>query len=129
MPRPSHNPSLLQEAAPASAHRRAGSADPAGTGVQTPADWGKAQDTQEPAQAPAQQTPWAQMPEAHSLAVSSEQGSPFGFLPQDPRKHTLGVAHWGSSEQRWPQRLPLQRLGAQVRDETVQAPFRQVPTA
>jgi hypothetical protein len=81
-----------------------------------------------PLQAVAQQTPWAQTPEAHSLAVSSEHGSPLGFFPQDPRTQTLGVAHWLSSEQRWPQRLPLQRLGAQLRDETVQVPLRQVPT-
>jgi hypothetical protein len=51
-------------------------------------------------QALAQQTPWAQMPEAHSLAVLSAQGSPFGFFPHDPLTQTLGVAHWESSEQR-----------------------------
>jgi hypothetical protein len=129
LPRPSHRPSPRQEAAFWSGQPPAGSGVPLGTGVHTPADCGSAQETHEPVQALAQHTPWAQIPDAHSAAVASEQGSPLGFLPQDPFRQTLGVAHWLSSEQRCPQKLPLQRLGAQLRDEIVQAPLRQVPTA
>ena len=128
-PRPSQTPSRPQLGARWSWHWPVGSAAPAGTGVQTPADWGKAQDTQEPVQAPAQQTPWAQMPEAHSVGLLAVQGSPLGLRPQLPRTQTLGVAHSVSVAQRWPHWFPLQRLGVQLRVVVAQAPFRQVPMA
>ena len=102
---------------------------PAGTGVHTPADWGRAQDTHDPVQALAQQTPCAQMPDAHSVGLLALQGSPFGLRPQLPRTQTLGVAHSVSVAQRCPHWLPLQRLGVQLRVATAQAPFRQVPMA
>jgi hypothetical protein len=128
-PRPSHTPSRPQLGARWSWHWPVGSAAPAGTGVHTPADWGRAQDTHDPAQAPAQQTPCAQMPEAHSVGLLALQGSPLGLRPQLPRTQTLGVAHSVSVAQAWPQRLPLQRLGVQLRVAVAQAPFRQVPMA
>jgi len=53
-----------------------------------------AHDLQAPAQAVAQQTPWAQMVEAHSLP--SEQDAPFAFLPQELPLHTLPGVQFAS---------------------------------
>ena len=83
----SHFPSVPQLAVPWSAHVPAGSGPPAETLVQIPIVFESAHDLQAPVQAVAQQTPWAQLPEAHSLL--SEQKAPLVFLPQEFPLQTL----------------------------------------
>jgi hypothetical protein len=101
---------------------------PFGTGVQIPADFGRAHDRHEPWQSVAQQTPWAQMPEAHSFGIFSAHGSPFGFCPHDPSWQTFGGKHWSFPAQRCPHWLPLQTLGAQARATIRQPPSAHVPS-
>jgi hypothetical protein len=81
-PEPLQVPSLPQPAEPWSLHVPVGSAPPAGTATQTPADPGRAQDMQVPAQAVEQQTPCWHWPLAHSSPIP--HSCPTGFLPHDP---------------------------------------------
>jgi hypothetical protein len=77
-----------------------------GTLVQAPIDPDSAHDLQALAQAVAQQTPCAQLSDAHS--VLSEQNAPFGFLPQELPTHTLPGAQLTSTAQLPKHLLPLQ---------------------
>jgi hypothetical protein len=105
----------------------AGSAPPAGTGLQVPAVPSSPHDMHEPRQSVWQQRPWAQKPEAQS--VGRLHSAPVGRLPQLPSTHTLGLAHWSSRSQPVRQRVPLQpRNGAQLRaGGLTHAPLWQVP--
>ena len=67
----------------------AGSALPAGTGVQLPALPVSAHDMQVDAQAVAQQIPCAQIPVAHS--VPPAQAAPVDFSPHEPPVQTAGA--------------------------------------
>ena len=71
---------------PESAHWLSGSVL-AGIAVQTPRLPASAHEAQMPVQAPAQQTPCWQEPDAHSVAA--EQAAPFTFLPQIVPLQTL----------------------------------------
>ena len=71
-PAPLHDPSVPQVAAPESAHWFSGSVL-AGMAVQTPRVPSSAHDMQMPVQAPAQQTPCWQEPEAHSAPARSRR--------------------------------------------------------
>jgi hypothetical protein len=100
-------PFVPHDEAGCTAQMLAGSGAPAGTSRQRPIDAARAHDWHEPEQALAQQTPWAQKPEAHSAL--SEQNDPFVFLPHDPwALHVLGARHASLSEQAAKQRAPLQ---------------------
>jgi hypothetical protein len=78
-----------QVAAGWTAHLLAGSAPPAGTGVQAPALPVSAHDRHVDAQAVAQQIPWAQIPVAHS--VPRAQAAPVDFSPHEPPVQTAGA--------------------------------------
>jgi hypothetical protein len=93
-------------------HVPLGSAPPAGTTAQLPSLPDNAQDMQRPAQAVAQQTPWAQIPDAHWVPV--EQLAPFPALPQELPRQLLPAAQFASVVQLLKQRLPLHAKGAQV---------------
>jgi hypothetical protein len=89
--------------------------------VHTPIVPGKAHDLQLPAQAEAQQTPCAQLPEPHSSLP--EQNAPFGFGPHEPALQNPPEAQFASTVQAPKHRLPLQTKGAQGRGSgAVQAP-------
>jgi hypothetical protein len=83
----SHFPSVPQLAEPWSMQVAAGSGAPTGTLEQMPMELVSAHDRQAPVQADAQQTPCAQLPEAHS--VRSEQKAPLVFLPHEFPLQTL----------------------------------------
>jgi hypothetical protein len=83
----------------------------AGTLVHDPIVPASAHDLHALAQAVAQQTPWAQLPDAHS--VRSEQKAPFGFLPHEFPTHTLPVEQFWSCVQAPKHLLPLQAKGTQ----------------
>jgi hypothetical protein len=69
-----------------------GSVPPTGTGLQVPSLPSTLQAMQVPAQAEAQQRPWAQMPgAAQSLFLAHR--APTGRPPHDPSVQTLGAAH------------------------------------
>jgi hypothetical protein len=74
-----------------------GSASPLATLVQVPNDPGSAHDLHLSPHALSQQTPWAQKPVAHSIALA--QGRPGGFLPHDPLMQTAGEAQSASAVQ------------------------------
>jgi hypothetical protein len=80
--------------------------------VHRPIDAGSAQDLQALAQDDAQQTPWAQLPEAHSFL--SAQNAPSGLRPQELFWQTLPVTQLSSAVQATKQREPLHTKGAQV---------------
>jgi hypothetical protein len=92
-----------------STHVWAGSGLFAGTLVQAPIVPDSAHDRQALAQAVAQQTPCAQLPDWHSLR--SEQKAPFGFLPQELPTHTLPCEQLPSIVQLPKHLLPLQAKG------------------
>jgi hypothetical protein len=73
---------------------------------------GSAQDLQALAQAVAQQTPWAQLPDAHSRR--SAQNAALGLRPQELSRQTWPVAQLASAVQATKQRAPLQAKGAQL---------------
>jgi hypothetical protein len=126
-PRPSHTPSVWQLAGPSSRHCPAGSEPPAATGAQVPAWPAWLQAKQLAVQALAQQTPWAQKLDWHSVAPA--HSAPSAFLPQELFWQTAGAAHWASPAQDEPQVDPLQRNGAQEVEAGVrQLPPLQVPT-
>ncbi len=75
---PLQDPSVPQVVAPLSVHWSSGSS-PAGTAVQAPALPVSAHDWHVPVQSVAQQTPCAQIPEAHE--EGSVQGVPFAAPP------------------------------------------------
>jgi hypothetical protein len=88
-PVPSHRPLVPHVEAAAVAHWLVGlGAWPAGIALQVPALPDTAQDMHVPVHAVAQQTPWAQTLEAHSVPV--EQVVPFGFSEQLPLLQTVG---------------------------------------
>jgi hypothetical protein len=76
----------------------AGSGMLVGTFVQVPRDPASAHDLQTSLQAVAQQTPWAQTPDAHSAL--SEQRAPGIFLPQEVPVQKLPGAQFASAVQR-----------------------------
>jgi hypothetical protein len=82
--------------------------------VQTPAVPGSAHDLQAAVQAVPQQTPWAQIVEAHS--VPSEQLAPLIFLPQELTLHTLGVTQFAAVVQASKHFWPLHANGAHGRE-------------
>ena len=88
-----------------------GSAPPAGTTVQVPSLPDNAQDMQRPLQAVAQQTPWAQIPDAHWVPVA--QIAPVPALPQELPTQLLPAAQFASVVQLLKHRLPLHAKGAQ----------------
>jgi hypothetical protein len=98
--------------APLSMHTPIGSGVPSGTLEQLPIDVGSAHDLHEPVQAEEQQTPWAQLPDAHSFL--SAQNAPFGLRPQELSAHTLPATHWLSAVHAVKQRAPLHANGAHV---------------
>jgi hypothetical protein len=91
-PLPSQKPVVPQVAAPWAMHCPVESAPPAAIGEQVPALAASAQDMHLPAQAVAQQTPWAQMPLPHS--VPPAQTAPVGLSPHEP---AIQVAGWAQS--------------------------------
>ena len=84
----------------------------AGTLVHDPSAPASAHDLHALAHAVAQQTPWAQVPDAHS--VPAEQKAPFGFLPHEFPTHTLPVEQFASAVQAPKHLLPLQANGTHV---------------
>jgi hypothetical protein len=91
-PLPSQTPLVPHDVAPMSLQIPAGSLRPAATFVQVPAVAADAlHDLQVLLHSVAQQTPWRQKPDLHS--IPSAQTVP-GFLrPHDPFVHTAGEAH------------------------------------
>ena len=77
-----------------------------------PIDDGSAHDLHELAQPVAQQTPCAQLPDAHSRL--SAQKAPFGLRPQEFSLHTCPAAQLLSAVHATKQRVPLQANGAQA---------------
>ena len=122
-----HRPLLPQLVEPASRQVPVGSAVPSGTFVHRPIDVDSAQDLQALAQGEAQQTPWAQLPDAHSFL--SAQKAPSGLRPQELFWQTLPVTQLSSAVQATKQRAPLHTKGAQaVASGLTQAPVAlQVP--
>jgi hypothetical protein len=72
-----------------------------------------AHDRQAPVQAVAQQTPWAQNVDWHSMLF--EQKAPIGLRPQEPVVQTFPVEQALLSLQLEKQRAPLQTNGAQAK--------------
>jgi len=70
---------------------------PVGTLLQVPTEPASAQDWQVPAQAVAQQNPWAQKPDMHSDPAA--QAVPVGFFVQAPATQTLGAVQSASAVQ------------------------------
>ena len=89
-----------------------GSGCPFGTLVQMPIDGVSAHDLHALAQPVAQQTPCAQLPDAHSRL--SAQKAPFGFRPQEFPLHTFPATQLASTVHDAKQRAPLQTNGAQA---------------
>jgi hypothetical protein len=89
-----HLPSFPQDATPWSVQSPAGSGWPVATAVQRPSEPERAHDTQDPAQAVAQQIPCAHCPDWHS--APSEQNDPLGFGPQDPCTHPFPLLQLAS---------------------------------
>lgn len=81
----------------------------AGTFVQAPIVPNSAHDLQAVAQAVAQQTPWAQLPDAHSLL--SEQNAPLGFGPHEFATQKLPDEQLASAVQLPKHLPPLQAYG------------------
>jgi hypothetical protein len=114
-----------------SLHAPLGSAPLGGTGVQVPAEPGKAHDWHTPSHFVMQQRPWAQIPGAAHSSLRA-QAAPIGRLPHDPAVHWLPAAHWSLVVQKDPQRTPesWQRNGAQGwAAGVVQVPALQTPAA
>jgi hypothetical protein len=101
-----HLPSVPQLVPPWSVQASAGSGAPVATDVQVPMVPVSAQETQEPAQAVAQQIPCAQLPDRHSPLV--EQAAPVGLRPHEALVQTLPVEQLASALQLEKQRVPLQ---------------------
>jgi hypothetical protein len=122
-------PVVPHEVAPLSVHWPAGSAAPAGTGLQVPLVAASEQDMQVPAQAVAQQTPWAHWPDRHS--VPAWQTAPLGLRPHEPPLQVAGGAQSASLAQVDLQALRPQPNGKQeVAPGTMQVPApSQVPPA
>lgn len=79
---------------------------PVGTSVQRPSDPVSAHDRHEPVQAVAQQIPWAQVAERHSVLV--EQEAPLGLRPHELAVQTFPVEHWALVAQEAKHFDPLQ---------------------
>jgi hypothetical protein len=77
-----------------------------------PIDVGNAHDLQALAQPVAQQTPCAQLPDAHSRL--SAQKDPFSLRPQELSLQILPGTQFASAVQAVKQRAPLQANGAQA---------------
>ena len=118
-----HLPLVPQLILPWSTHDAAGSAIPVGTAVQVPIEPVSAQDSQAPAQADVQQTPWAQLADRHSELV--EQKAPFSFNPQELLLQTLPDEQLASIEQEVKHLAPLQANGVQA----IASGARQLPFA
>jgi hypothetical protein len=86
-----------------------GSGLSAGTLVQTPSVPDSAHDLHALAQVVAQQTPWAQLPDPHS--VPAEQKAPGGLSPHEFPTHTLPGAQLPSTVQPPKHRGPLHANG------------------
>ena len=112
-PSPSQVPSLPQLAAPSSAHWLSGSV-PAGTSMHRPSLPAIAHERQVPLHALVQQTPWAQIADAHSLPAA--QAAPGGFGPQLPFTHAAPPTQSASPAQSARQALPaaLHMYGPQL---------------
>jgi hypothetical protein len=106
------SPLVPQVAVACTTQISAGSGALLATFAQVPFEAGSAHDLQASLQAVVQQTPWAQMFEAHSLL--SEQMAPGGFLPHELSLQTFPGAQLASMVQLMKQRLPLQANGAQA---------------
>ena len=92
-----HLPSVPQLAPPWSVQAAAGLGAPVATGVQVPRAPVNAQETQEPAQAVAQQIPCAQLFDRHSPLV--EQAAPVGLRPHEALVQTFPVEQLASALQ------------------------------
>ena len=77
-----------------------------------PIDAVSAHDLHALAQPVAQQTPCAQLPDAHSRL--SAQKAPFGLRPQELSLHTFPATQLASTVHAAKQRAPLQTNGAQA---------------
>src|SRR6187551_3953239 len=95
-----------------SRHIPVGSESPSGTFEHRPIVAGSAQDLQALVQPVAQQTPWAQLPDAHSRP--SAQNAALGLRPQEFSRQTCPPAQFVSTVQATKQRAPLHANGAQV---------------
>jgi hypothetical protein len=115
-PMPSQVPSVPQVAAVTSVHWFSGSW-PLGTFVQVPTVPEIAQDRQVPVQVVVQQTPWAQLPELHS--VSPPHAAPIGLRPQLFPLHTFGDAQSAAVAQVVLQAAVPHAKGAQLDDVAV----------
>jgi hypothetical protein len=109
----SHLPSVPQVVRPWSRQVLAGSGAPVATLVQVPIDPDSAQDLQALAHADAQQTPCAQLPEAHSTL--SEQNAPLVFLPHELPLQTFGGTQFVFEVHAVKHCVPLHAKGAQAR--------------
>jgi hypothetical protein len=102
----SHMPFVPHVEGACTAHVPAGSGAPGATFVHWPIVPPSAHDLHAPPQADAQHTPWAQMPETHS--VSSEQNEPLPFLPHELcASQVLGAAQSALELHVAKQRAPL----------------------
>jgi hypothetical protein len=95
-----------------SRHIPVGSDSPSGTFEHRPIVAGSAHDLQALAQAVAQQTPWAQLPDAHSRR--SAQRAALGLRPHEFSRQTCPAAQLASAVQATKHRAPLHAKGAQV---------------
>jgi hypothetical protein len=115
-------PVVPQLAAPWSRQEPAGSGIPAGTSTQVPSVPTSAQDWQAPAQAVAQQTPCAQLPDWHSDLF--EQNAPPGFGPHELPLHTVPAEQLPLTVQPVKQRAPLHTYGTQeMASDALQVPL------
>jgi len=98
-----------------------GSGLAAGTLVHAPRVLDSAHDLQAVAQAVAQQTPWAQLPDPHSLPA--EQKAPIGFGPHEFPTQKFPVEQLASAVQLPKHLLPLQTYGTHdIASGATQAP-------
>jgi hypothetical protein len=102
----SHMPFVPQVVDACTAQVPEGSGAPVATFVHWPIVPAIAHDLHAPTHADAQQTPWAQVPEAHSLA--SEQNEPLPFLPHELASQVLGATQSAFEPHVEKQRAPLQ---------------------
>jgi hypothetical protein len=100
---------VSQLVSPWVAHCCAGSGAPVATFMHEPMVPDSAQDLHALVHAVAQQTPWAQLPEMHS--IRSEQKAPLGFFPHELPVQTLPAEQFASTVQLPKHCAPLQANG------------------
>jgi hypothetical protein len=107
-------PVVPQEVGAVTAHWPWGSGARSGTAVHVPAEAVRLQARHAPVHALSQHTPWAQNPDAHSLAAA--QSAPRGLRPHEPLVQNSPGAQSALPPQPVWQVSPLQAKGLQVRE-------------